>query len=81
MPKLTAENSTAMRKTIEMLGSGAKAENTRPASTVAATAAVDHRKDIDRREISFCSQRPPQPFPLDAKMRRSRLFKSRFRRS
>ena len=55
MPKLTAENSTAIRKTIEMFGSGASAENARPATTVVATAAVDHTKDIDRSEISFRS--------------------------
>jgi len=42
IPKLTAENSTAIRNTIEMLGSGASAENSRPETIAAATAAVDH---------------------------------------
>ena len=46
IPKLTAENSTAIKNTIEMFGSGASAENSRPETIAAATAAVDHTNAI-----------------------------------
>jgi len=46
MPKLTAENSTAIRNTIEILGRVAKAEINSEAASAVATAAVDQTNDL-----------------------------------